>query len=192
MNLDFFKAIYDNPHFTPANYKDIGDAHTRIEFTPNTLILEAGKTAKQFYLIEKGLFRSFLYDYSGKEVTTEFYCANDILIESYSLFQRLPSQENFQAVSAGVAWKIDYDTFNGLLQRHEGLREWGRSWSSRQLFILKQRSINALTVSATDRYLNLVKERPEIILHAPLKYIASYLGITDTSLSRIRKEISAI
>jgi len=163
-----------------------------VEFTPGKQLLTAGKTAKEFYLIESGLFRSYLYDYQGNEITTEFYCTNDLLIESFSLFQRIPSQENFQAVTHGIAWKIEYETFRQLLQNIEGFREWGRAWATQQLFVLKQHSIKALTVSATERYLNLIRERPEVILHSPLKYIASYLGITDTSLSRIRKEIAAI
>jgi hypothetical protein len=85
---------------------------------------------------------------------------------------------------------MEYETFQQLLDTVEGLREWGRSWATQQLFFVKQRAINVVAMSATDRYLTLTKERPEIIKQSPLKYIASYLGITDTSLSRIRKEIS--
>lgn len=189
METEFFESIYAHRLLRPEDYKQIGKAHTRIEFTQGTELLKAGKTAKEFYIIEKGLFRSFLYDYNGNEITTEFYCPGEILIESFSLFHRIPSKENFQALSDGAAWKIEYDTFQELLHQIEGFREWGRAWATNQLFILKQRSINVLTVSATDRYLQLIKERPDIIRHSPLKYIATYLGITDTSLSRIRKEI---
>ena len=192
MEIDFFQKIYNHPLLKKKDYKEICDAHTKIEFSQGALLLENGKIAKEFYIIGKGLFRSFLYDYNGNEITTEFYCPGDILIESFSLFQRIPSKESFQAISEGTAWKIEYDTFQNLLHKIEGFREWGRAWATNQLFILKQRSINVLTISATDRYLNLVKERPTIVMQSPLKYIASYLGITDTSLSRIRKEISAV
>lgn len=192
MKIDLFKTIYDHPLLGTEDYKKISKAHTKIEFSQGTILLEDGKIAREFYVIEKGLFRSFLYDYKGNEITTEFYCPNEILIESFSLFQRIPSKENFQAISGAAAWKIEYDAFQELLYKIEGVREWGRAWATNQLFILKQRSINSLTISATDRYLNLIKERPQIIIQSPLKYIASYLGITDTSLSRIRKEISAV
>jgi len=60
---------------------------------------------------------------------------------------------------------------------------------SQQLFIYKQRSIEMFTLSATKRYLNLLQQKPQVVQFAPLKQIASYLGVTDTSLSRIRKEI---
>jgi CRP-like cAMP-binding protein len=190
MEIDFFRTIYNHPLLKKEDYEEIRKAHTRIEFSQGCLILESGKIAREFYIIEKGLFRSFLYDYNGNEITIEFYCPREILIESFSLFQRIPSKENFQCIADGVAWKIEYDTFQKLLHTVEGLREWGRTWVTNQLFISKQRSINILTISATDRYLNLIKERPQIVEQSPLKYIASYLGITDTSLSRIRKEIS--
>lgn len=191
MQTELFEHIYYHPTLKPEDFKKIAIAHTRIEIAQNELLLKIGKTANEFYLIENGLFRSFLYDFNGNEVTHEFYCNSEILIESLSLFQRLPSRENFQALTNSVVWKIDYERFNQLLKEIEGFREWGRTWATNQLFILKQRSINALTVNATDKYLHLLKDRPEIVLRSPLKHIASYLGITTTSLSRIRKEISA-
>ena len=190
MNTDFFEIIYNHPLLKKADYEAISKAHTKIEFQQGSMLLAIGKTAKEFYIIEQGLFRSFLFDYNGNETTTEFYCSKEILIESFSLFQRIPSKENFQAITEAVVWKIEYDRFQELLQKVEGFREWGRTWATSQLFILKQRSINVLTMSATDRYLSLMKERPEVVKLSPLKYIASYLGITDTSLSRIRKDIS--
>ncbi|NHA06971.1 Crp/Fnr family transcriptional regulator [Mucilaginibacter sp. HC2] len=189
MGSEFIQAIYNHPLLRVCDYQKIAEAHTLMEFKQGAILLETGKTAREFYIIENGLLRSFLYDYNGNETTTAFYCPNEILIESLSLFQRIPSKENFQAITDTVVWKIRYDTFQQLLQEIEGFREWGRTWATSQLFQLKQRSIDTLTMSATDRYLNLIKEKPSIAQHSPLKYIASYLGITDTSLSRIRKEI---
>lgn len=192
MNTDLFSIIYNHPLLKKEDYEAIRRAHTQLQLQQGAMLLEMGKTAKAFYIIEHGLFRSFLFDYNGNETTTEFYCPNELLIESFSLFHRIPSKENFQALSDATVWKIEYDQFQELLQRVEGMREWGRTWATSQLFTLKQRSINLLTMSATDRYLSLVNERPTIIKLSPLKYIASYLGITDTSLSRIRRELSNV
>ena len=69
------------------------------------------------------------------------------------------------------------------------MREWGRAWFTFQLFTMKERSLGTITETAKNRYLKLMKDKPEILLNAPLKQIATFLGITDTSLSRIRKEI---
>ena len=192
MERDFLQATYNSPYIKEIDYEDIANVHSKMDVQQGSILLEEGKIAKEYYIIEKGLFRSYVYDYNGNEVTTEFYCPEELLIESFSLFQRTPSMENFQALSNGTAWKIEYQAFQQLLNKIEGFREWGRTWATKHLFTMKKRSINMLTMNATDRYLNLLKERPQIIQQAPLKHIASYLGITDTSLSRIRKEIVTI
>src|SRR3954463_12448051 len=114
---DLFRLIYDHPLLKGQDYEAIDQAHTRIECSQGTMLLEQGKTANEFYLIGKGLFRSFLYDYHGNEITTGFYCPNDILIESFSLFKRVPSKESFQALSDATAWKIQYNVFQELLQK---------------------------------------------------------------------------
>ncbi len=87
----------------------------------------------------------------------------EILIKSFSLFQRTPSRESVQAVTHATVWRINYDTFQELFYKIEGSRDWGRTWATNHLFILKQRSVNVFAMSATDRYLHLIKERPQII-----------------------------
>ncbi|MFT4095004.1 MAG: hypothetical protein QM640_15340 [Niabella sp.] len=72
-----------------------------------------------------------------------------------------------------------------------GFVEWGRLGFMNRLFFIKQRSLDMIRETATNRYLKLMRDKPGIIQQVPLKQIASYLGITDTSLSRIRKDISA-
>ena len=72
----------------------------------------------------------------------------------------------------------------------EAFREVGRTRLVNNYFELKNHSISVIADQAKDRYLHLIKEKPSIVQNVPLKYIATYLGITDTSLSRIRKEIT--
>lgn len=177
---------------TPEDHIKIGQAHERIVLDSDTFLLRKGSVAQAFYVLEQGLVRSYLHNVAGDEVTTGFYCAPDIIIESFSLFQRVPAREHYQALSPGIAWKIEYAVFQQLLREMEGLREWGRNWATSQLLDCKLRAIESQTVTATGRYLKLVEERPDIVRISPLKYIASYLGITDTSLSRIRKEIASL
>lgn len=100
------------------------------------------------------------------------------------------ASENIQALKDSTCWKIDYDVFQELFHSIDGFAEWGRLWMSNSLFQFKQRNLDMVSISAKDRYMRLIQEKPQVVLHAPLKNIASYLGITDTSFSRIRKEIS--
>ena len=191
MEGNLFETIYNHPAFSKDDFKEILETHTRIDLLKGQLLLETGKVSNEYFLIEKGLFRSFAYDYKGNEITTDFFIEKEILIEVSSLFQRVPSNENLQALSNGSVWKIEFNDFQKLFQKIECFPEWGRTWMTNQLFISKQRSLDMLTKSATERYLILMNDRPQVIKQAPLKYIASFLGITDTSLSRIRKEISS-
>lgn len=189
MEAPFFKHIYSHPNIKNEDYKRIIDAHTKVEFLKNETILKEGKVSYAYYLIKKGLFRSYVIDYKGNEITTDFFGPNDILIEVASLFLRIPSKESIQALTDCEVYKIDFDDFQNLFSTIEGFTEWGRTWMSHQLFMAKHRAVTMHTQSASQRYLNLIKEKPQIIKEVPLKYIATYLGITDTSLSRIRKEV---
>lgn len=183
------EKIYQHPALTRPEIKRICSAHEKMIFKKGDLLLKEGQTANDYYCLESGLIRTFAISIEGKEVTTGFFSPDEIVIEVASLFLRIPTKENIQALTDCVCWRISLNTFQELFENIAGFSEWGRTWMSGVLFTTKQRSVSMITDSATERYLALQKEHPEIIRQAPLKFIASYLGITDTSLSRIRKEL---
>ncbi|MDQ1161727.1 CRP-like cAMP-binding protein [Chryseobacterium sp. SORGH_AS 447] len=189
MSNTSLEICYDFPFFFKEELEEIFSAHEKVKFHKGDCILQEGKTANEYYILEKGLARSFVNDFSGNEVTTHFFAENEIIIEVSSLFQRIPTQENIVCITDCECWKLSFESFQELFHKIPNLREWGRAWMSQQLFIYKQRSVEMFTLSATKRYLNLLEQKPQVVRLAPLKQIASYLGITDTSLSRIRKEL---
>lgn len=182
-------SIYQHPLFSDLDLEKVIGAHQKINISKGDFLLQENEVANEYFIVEKGLIRAFVNDLDHNEITTEFFTENEIVIIPSSLFQKIPSKETVQAITDCILWKIDYDDFQELFHQLEGLREWGRVWFSYQLFVMKQRSLDRFTESASERYLKLLKEKPQIIQFAPLKQIASYLGITDTSLSRIRKDI---
>ena len=186
-----FQSIYRHPLFTSSDMEQIVSLHTKITVKKGGFLLGKGDTANAYFLVESGLVRFFVHDYEGNEITTQFICENEIVNEVSSLFQRLPSEQNIQAVTDITVWKIDFDKFQYLYHHFESVREWGREWMSAQLFLSQLRHIEMITQTASSRYLKLMEQKPQIIQQAPLKQIASYLGIADTSLSRIRREILA-
>ncbi|HEY8404721.1 MAG TPA: Crp/Fnr family transcriptional regulator [Flavobacteriales bacterium] len=190
--MELLERIYGYEGLTRADLQKIFDAHTKVTFERGDFILKAGEQSNEYYCLQKGLVRSYVMDYNGHDITTEFFGEGQIIIEVNSLFQRIPSQENFQALTDCVCWKIEFAAFQQLYHEIEMFSEWGRAWMAQALFYFKHRSVSMITQSATDRYLSLMQERPQILRDAPLKTIASYLGITDTSLSRIRKEITKV
>lgn len=184
-----FQTIYSHALFTADDLQKIVSLHRKIEVAKGDCLLKERQTATGYYLVEKGLMRFYVHDFNGNEITTQFICENEIVNEVSSLFQRIPSAQNIQAVTDAVLWEIDFANFQQLYHTLESVREWGREWMAAQLFQSQLRSIEMITLSASSRYLQLLKERPQIVQQAPLKQIASYLGIADTSLSRIRKQL---
>jgi CRP/FNR family transcriptional regulator, anaerobic regulatory protein len=181
--------IYRHPALKSCEISTIVSAHDKVRIKKGEYLLKEGEVAHEYYCLEDGLIRAFAVSNEGKEVTTGFFSPNEIVIEVASLFLRTPTKENIQALTDCTCWKIGLDKFQQLFESVDGFSEWGRAWMSGVLFSTKQRSLLMITDSATERYLTLQKEHPEIIRQVPLKYIASYLGVTDTSLSRIRKEL---
>lgn len=189
MTSKIFDVYSDFPFFFEEELSEICLAHEKMVFQKGNFILEEGKTANEYYILEKGLARSFVNNFNGNDVTTHFFVEKEVVIDVSSLFQRIPTQENIVCITDCECWKLDFEVFQELFHRIPNLREWGRAWMSQELFRYKQRSVEMFTLSATKRYLNLLEEKHQVIQFAPLKQIASYLGVTDTSLSRIRKEL---
>lgn len=189
MTSKIFDVYSDFPFFFDEELSEICLAHEKMIFQKGDFILEEGKTANEYYILEKGLARSFVNDFNGNDVTTHFFVEKEVVIDVSSLFQRIPTQENIVCITDCECWKLDFEVFQELFHRIPNLREWGRAWMSQELFRYKQRSVEMFTLSATKRYLNLLQEKHQVVQYAPLKQIASYLGVTDTSLSRIRKEL---
>lgn len=192
MNTDVLRRIYQHPGFSTQDLEILFAAHRRETLPKGTFLLKKGAIANDYHLVEKGLIRHYLYDYEGNEITTAFVCDGEIVIEVASIFHRVPTQEYIQCLTDCVTWKIAFDDFQELFRHIPALPEWGRAWLSHELHSSKMRATEMITVAAAQRYLNLMEKRPKIVQQAPLKHIASYLGVTDTSLSRIRKELKDI
>lgn len=184
-----FQLIYKHPLLSNKDYEVIAGAHSRVNFQKNDVLLKQGEVSGNYYCLEHGLMRSFALNPEGKEITTGFFGKNEIVIEVASLFLSVPTKENIVALTNCTCWRLTLEDFQKLYHTLEGFREWGRTWMSTVLFLSKQRSLSMITDSAKERYLTLLKSSPEIILHAPLKHIATYLGITDSTLSKIRREV---
>ncbi len=170
--------------------KLIADNFEHATLPKNTLTLKEGKINSDYIFLEKGYMRSYVLDTTGNEVTIDIYKPLQIVFEVGSYFQRKPSKENIQAVTECSVWVGKYESFQQLFHSLPEFIEFGRAVLVKGFISFKERIISMTTENAEQRYEQLLKEKPDIFQHVPLKHIASYLGITDTSLSRLRKEIS--
>ncbi|HEV8283087.1 MAG TPA: Crp/Fnr family transcriptional regulator [Chitinophagaceae bacterium] len=155
-------------------------------FVKDEFFLKQGKVSDSVFLIE-GLMRAYTFTPKGNEVTTNFFSQYQAVYDPASFFQQTPSMENIQAVTECLTYSISYDKVNKLFHTIPEFREFGRLMLLEELVSFKQRTLAVINRSAEERYVDLMKEHQDILQNAPLKHIASYLGITDSSLSRIRR-----
>lgn len=185
----YLTNIFNEQNFKEEELDKIISQYQKTEFSKNDYLVKEGSTANFYYFLESGFARSYAIDLEGNDITTKFFSSTDIVIDWHSYFLRTKCRENIQAITPCVAWKITFENFMKLFNI-EAFREIGRTRLINNYFELKNHSVSVITDPAKERYLNLIKTKPSIIQNVPLKQIATYLGITDTSLSRIRKEIA--
>lgn len=170
--------------------EQIADTFTDRTLERNEFLLTEGKVCDEYFFLAKGFMRAFAYDTIGIDVTTNFYSERQVVFEVSSFFNRTRSKENIQALQECIGWSITYEQLNDLFHSLPEFREFGRSVLVKGFTALKSRMLAHITETAEQRYDALLKTNPEIFQQAALKHIASYFGITDTSLSRIRKEFA--
>ncbi|PWT71248.1 MAG: Crp/Fnr family transcriptional regulator [Bacteroidetes bacterium] len=168
--------------------QEIASAFSHKELRKNEFLLKEGKISNQYFFLEHGFMRAFAFDTEGNDVTTNFFSDKQVVLEVSSFFNRTHSKENIQAIDDCTGWFITYEQLNDLFHSLPEFREFGRHILVTVLSALKSRMLSMITETAEQRYDALLKSNPEVFQHAQLRHIASYLGITDTSLSRIRKE----
>lgn len=160
------------------------------ELKQDAFMLRAGEVSDTYLFLESGWMRGFAITPEGDEVTTGIFSPRDVVFEVSSFFLRMPAQENIQALEDCRAWAVNFEELNGLFHSRAEFREFGRSILVRCYAGLKVRMLSMISLTAEQRYEALMRHHPEALQHVPLKYIASYLGVTDSSLSRIRREFA--
>lgn len=183
----FFQQTLPLP---PQKAEEIAAIFKPIHIEKGQYFVRKGQLSDRYLFLESGCMRAFTFDIAGEEVTTELYLPNQVVFEVASFFKKIPAGENFQAIEDCTGRYILFDELQTLFHSIPEFRELGRMILVNGFISFKQRTLSLINDTAEQRYANLVANRPALLQHIPLKYIASYLGITDTSLSRIRKELA--
>lgn len=184
------QLIFQFTQLPEERIAEIVEPFTESQIPKNTMILKEGQVSDRYFFLSKGCIRAFTIDLEGNEITTNLYVPGEMVFEVNSFFQRIPTTEYFIAESdVEVCW-ISFEKLNEIFHALPHFREFGRAMLVRGFVQLKQRTLGLINEDAEKRYLRLMNQKPDIFRDAQLKHIASYLGITDSSLSRIRKNIS--
>ena len=164
-------------------------------FPAKTLIIRAGQFDRQVHFIEKGMTRSYtLHD--GKEITTWFSMEGDVACGSWDLYRNKAGFEYVETLEETLVYSISIETLNELYKSDIDIANmyksdidianWMRVLQQENFLRLQDIHISRLNLSAYERYEKLMSECPALFHRVTLGHIASFLGITQQSLSRIR------
>lgn len=166
--------------------KEILSAFEKETFAKGDLILEKDRTCKKLYFVNQGLARSFYINENGKDITVWFFNNNNFLTAVESFFEQTPSYYNIQTLEATEVYSISHTKLHELFKKHHSMEKFGRILSIKMINVLAEKLNSIQFQTADDRYKFMLKTYPDIANKAPLGHIASYLGITQETLSRIR------
>ncbi|EHQ26268.1 Crp/Fnr family transcriptional regulator [Mucilaginibacter paludis] len=149
------------------------------------LLLKIGQVNRRIYFIQKGFARAF-YLNEDKEYTTWFMGPGDMMISVYSFFTQQPATESIEILEESVLLSITWQQMQTLYQNFPEFNLIGRIITEQYYIKSEARAIALRTLSAQERYQSLIKTYPDVIQKASLRQIASHLGISQETLSRIR------
>lgn len=158
------------------------------EYPKNKILVEEGRVCKYSYIVLEGCIRRY-YLKDGIEITSEFIFPGDMAVSFGSFLKRQPSFEFIQTIENTKAMLIPFSVFEYMQRKHPSILQINfdvlvdySQWLEKRLYHLQFHT-------AKERYKILLNSQPELIQKIPLMYIASYLGITLETLSRIRSQI---
>ncbi len=159
-------------------------------FEKNQFLLRENEYCKHTFFVEEGLLRQFSIDEKGKEHILTFAPENWFVTDRESAYFNQPSAYYIQALEESKVIMIDEDFIHLLSKKIPSFSDFNNKLLHNHIRHLQNRINLLLSATAEDRYLQFVKMYPDILLRVPQTMVASYLGITPESLSRVRRELA--
>ncbi|WP_353778122.1 cyclic nucleotide-binding domain-containing protein [Winogradskyella sp. 3972H.M.0a.05] len=163
----------------------IRNVFSKKEYAKGELLSEEGKTCNHLYFLQEGAIRSFFY-LNGKDITHWIYLENFVLTSWTSYIMRKPSTEYLETTEDSVIISINYDQMQELYKQYPELERFGRLILEEQIAMMDEFFKGYYFLSAKEKYELLTNAMPQITQKANLGHIASMLGISQETLSRIR------
>ncbi|WP_129716875.1 Crp/Fnr family transcriptional regulator [Pedobacter sp. SYP-B3415] len=161
---------------------------TRIEKPRCETIIRAGKTERYIYFIEKGLARAFVNG-ENQQINIWFGKEGDVILSFESYIYQRAGYENIELLEDAILYKVSHHDLQALYQSNLEIANWGRKFAEKELIRTEERFICRQFRTAKERYLELINSTPALLQRIPLGQIASYLGVSQVTLSRIRAEV---
>jgi len=182
--------LKDNAAINADVLKDIISKQKRMHLQKGTFVLQEGEICKHSFYVEQGLLRYYSIDEKGKEHIIQFAPEGWFVGDRESMFFNRPSQFFIQSLEDSNVVMIDEDLICTLSKADETFAVFNNNLLHNHIRQLQHRINMLLSATAEERYLDFIKIYPDILLRVPQTMVASYLGITPESLSRVRKDMA--
>ena len=179
--LQFLHSIYP---LSPELRAKLEEMLKSREFRRREFLLKAGHLSRSIYFIEQGLVRCF-YMLGDRDISAWFMKEGDVVVSVNSFFGQVPSSESIQALEDTLVHYIHYEELEELYQRFLPFNVHGRKVLTHYYRLSEQRAVSMRSLKAKERYAHLLEQHPELLQRVPRKYLASYLGVTEATLSHI-------
>ena len=177
--------IYTLPQESAAKLEE---AVKEVSFPKGHILLRSDKVETDVYFIKRGIVRAYSV-LDGNEVTFWFGHEGDTALSMRSYVQNKKSYEDIELLEESEFYMLKSQCLQELFTEDLHIANWGRKFAENELIKTEERLISRQFKSASERYSDLLKETPHLLQRVQLGHIASYLGITQVSLSRIRASI---
>ena|SRR6218665_1313160 len=155
------------------------------EIPAKTVLLHEGQISKSAYFVEKGCVRAW-FNNTGKDITFQFFMEGEGVSSIESFRTKQPSLFTLEAIEPTIIYRISEKDFSFILNESTLIKQQIEEHTFQRLIFYQRLFLSRIKDNPQKRYEELLKNRPDILLRIPQHYIASYLGITPVSLSRIR------
>ena len=154
-------------------------------------MLRAGNVADEVFFVHKGLLRYYFNDQNddGQERTGQFFDEGIVVTDTESFLAKVPATQNFEALEKSSIVVLPRNVLEAGYDADHSIERFGRLMLQEALIGSQRRASRLLTLQPEDRYRRFIESRPEVARRVPQYLVASYLGLTPESLSRIRKRI---
>lgn len=163
----------------------ISTAFVQRTIPKRTALLREHQYCQHLYFLEQGTVRTFYY-HEGKDISSWFYRSGMFLTSWYSFYGQTQSYEYIETLEDSVVYSIDYTQYQKLLEAFPLMERFGRLLAEEQMAFLDHFSKGYMFLTAKEKYQLLLSIFPDVELHVKLGHIASFLGISQETLSRIR------
>ncbi|WP_435260843.1 Crp/Fnr family transcriptional regulator [Tenacibaculum sp. nBUS_03] len=167
---------------------DITTYFSRIKLTKNDFFVKSGMISTNFCFVESGVLQHSIL-VNEEEKTTYFALKNTCTTSLQSFLKEIPSRKSIKALTECVLWIIDVNDFKKLLINNKAFYQFYFNLLENQIFLIDDYRIDLLTLTPEKRYKKLLINEPNLLQKVPLRYLASFLGISTRNMSRIRKNI---